>query len=71
MGGGSIAIIATVALAWLSAPAPSAVFGYLISGFSAIALGVGFGHSLSDLPLLRWRRARRQRMAEGGARRRA
>jgi hypothetical protein len=50
--GGSIAIIAILALIWFSEPAPSVVFGYLIAGFSAIALGVGFSHSLTDLPML-------------------
>jgi hypothetical protein len=58
VGGGSIAIIATLALAWLSKPAPSAVFAYLIAAFSAIALGVGFGHSVTDLPMLHRGRGR-------------
>ena len=58
VGGGTIAIIATLALIWFSAPAPSAVFAYLIAGFSAIALGVGFSHSLTDLPMLHGGRRR-------------
>ena len=64
VGGGSIAIIATLALIWFSTPAPSVVFGYLIAGFSAIALGVGFSHSLTDLPMLHMGRARRPAITE-------
>lgn len=58
VGSGSIVVIASLVLAWVSPSALSAALGYLFAGSSAIALGLSFGHSLGEPLVLYWARAR-------------